>query len=511
MARLFVLSAFVFAASLSPASAQEPSKQVKKLEKELKDKDPAVRAEAAWDLGRLGARESVPALTAALEQDSFGAVRANAAASLWKLGAASRPAMPALEKALDDPFAPVVGNAAGALAELGVPKSRLVPAYRRLLHGLNCEARVVGLKGLVGEVPPTELFDGAFDCSQASGDFEVRRDAGQVLRKLIDPKNREMVPVILDTLRTIGSRDASDLTMAIVRYQPPVTEAVPVLAKLLGSRHEKNPRFAAKALGQMGEAALPAVPEIIALLNSTTADAETRENAAEALGDIGPAAAREAVPALMKTAQADKWPKVRKAAISALGEMGPAAKDAVPALRAALKDPDGFISMAARNALFRLEPDKRQEVADIRDKARPVETGSLFDDLSQLASTLPGQVPEVYELIIYEKFAMATVPWPESRNGRSKFKYQAGTVTGPEEAIGGDCKKKLALAKVNFTVVPGLIKQAPGLVGAPSGKVSHVALSGGVFCHNLGWLVYVERAGFVMFRLDGKVEKVQKL
>ena len=142
MTRALVLPALVLATALplalAPASAA--TKDVQKLEKQLaKDKDAGVRARAAWDLGQIGATESVPALAAALD-DSSGAVRANAAASLGKLGAASKPAIPQLKKALDDPYAPVVGNAARALAKLGTPKAQLIPAYRRILNGNDCKA-----------------------------------------------------------------------------------------------------------------------------------------------------------------------------------------------------------------------------------------------------------------------------------------------------------------------------------------------------------------------------------
>jgi hypothetical protein len=278
---------------------------------------------------------------------------------------------------------------------------------------------------------------------------------------------------------------------------------------LLGSRTEGNVRSAAQALGNMKEAALPAVPELIAVLHSTRAEVDTRETAAEALGEIGTKAAKEAVPALNKTAE-DKWPMVRKASLSALGEMGPAAREAVPVLRAALEDPDTFISMAARNALFRVQPNKREEVAAIMDKSRREQKGSLHDDLSLLATTLPSRVTDVYELVIYDKFAFAEVPYADSKTGRGKFRYEGGAITGPAEERDDDCKKKLPLAKLNFAIVPGLVKQAPGLLGHPSAKISYVALSGGVFCKNLGWHVYVEKAGLVVFKLDGKVDKVQK-
>src|SRR3954452_13290286 len=116
---LLLVSVTAFAAS---------NKDAQKLEKTLaRDRDASARAQAAWDLGQMGSTESVPVLITALETDSSDAVRANAAASLWHLGEASRPAIPALTKALDDPSGSVVGNAAGALMKLGTPKSKLTP------------------------------------------------------------------------------------------------------------------------------------------------------------------------------------------------------------------------------------------------------------------------------------------------------------------------------------------------------------------------------------------------
>ena len=84
-------------------------------------------------------------------------------------------------------------------------------------------------------------------------------------------------------------------------------------------------------------------------------------------------------------------------------------------------------------------------------------------------------------------------------------------MTGPKEASDDDCKKKAQLSKIDFSIVPKLVQQAPALLGAPQGKVTYVQLGAGIFCKNIGWIVYVEDAGFVEFRLDGKVGKVQKM
>jgi HEAT repeat protein len=509
--RAFASLALVLGLMFPLAASAAGTKETEKLEKTLSnDRDPSARAEAAWQLGQSGATESVPALIAALERDSSAAVRANAAASLWHLGDASRPAIPALTKALDDTSGAVVGNAAGALIKLGSARSKVVPAYRRLLARTDCEDRVIALKALATEVPPAELFDAAWECSQPNKnvDSEVTSGAREALRKIVGRRDRTLAPRILDILTNLGTRDGSTLISAAGSYEPPLKEAAPVLASLLAYRDENTSSYAASALGHMKTAALPVLPDLIRTLESHPQN-KTREDAAEAIGEIGPKASA-AVPALVKAMQSDKWPAVRQAAASALGEIGTAAKDAIPMLREALKSPDDWMRLAARNALFRVDPGKSQEAADIADAHQVEEKGILWEDLSQMAATLPGRLPEVYDLIIYDKFAMAKVPQTDSPTGRGEYTYKAGTVTGPKEASDDDCKKKIALAKVDFSIVPRLVQQAPALLGAPAGKVSHVQLGPGVFCKNHGWLVYVNDAGFVEFRLDGKVGKVQK-
>jgi HEAT repeat protein len=503
------LATLVCLALLAPcARAQGPSKEVQKLEKQLYDPDVDVRARAAWELGQVGAAGSVGKLAGALE-DRSPAVRANAAASLWRLAPASKTAIPALKKALKDRDGAVVGNAAGALRKLGVPMAELVPAYRRLLDSYDCDSAVIGLTGLADEAPPVELFDVAWECSaERFSGSDAQGEARDALRKLASRRDRVLVPKMLETLEDLGSRDGSDLVNGLAALEPPVKEAVPLFVRLLDSGQGATRRAAARGLGRMGATALPAVPTLAEVLWRDP-DQEMRLAAAESLGEIGPKGAKTSAPALAKAAKEDRWPKVRSASLTALGELGPAAKEAVPVLREALKDPDGFISLAARNALFRVEPGKAEEVAAIADAARPVQQGSLFDDLSQLKATLPQRVPEVFELAIYEKFAFATTACGETEGGRCRFKYEGGAVTGPDEGS-GDCEKRIQLAKVDFSVVPGLVKQAPGLLGAPGKPVDMVQLGPGVFCKAHGWYVGVKDAGMVQFKLNGKVDKVLK-
>ena len=381
--------------------------------------------------------------------------------------------------------------------------------YRRLLKSYDCADRIVGVQGLLDEVPPQELFDSAWECAEAEyADPDTRRAAREAVRKLVSRRDTKMVPTILATLKQLGGRDGSDLISGISSIEPAVKEAVPVIAALLDSGNDATRRAAAKGLGRMKTAALPAVPRLVDVLLGER-DQETRVVAAEALGEIGPSCAKQAVPALAKAAKEDKWPKVRSASLTALGEMGPAAKEAIPVLRESLKDPDGWISGAATRALFRVEPGKSQEVADIADAARPVQKGVLYDDLSQMQTVLTAKVPEVFELAIYPEFAMATTACRDTSSGRCTFTYKGGAVTGPDDGS-GDCEKKIQLSKVDFSVVPGLVKQAPGLLGKPEGKVDMVNLTPGVFCKSHGWNVSVKDAGMVLFKINGKVDKTLK-
>ena len=94
---------------------------------------------------------------------------------------------------------------------------------------------------------------------------------------------------------------------------------VPALIKLIG---HKNPRVAATA--------------------------------AEVLGRTGPHIAGAAVPELIAALDAKRHQWVRHQAAIALGKMGNAAKPAVPALTAALKDPDHALRVHAERSLERI-------------------------------------------------------------------------------------------------------------------------------------------------------------
>jgi HEAT repeat protein len=504
-----VCIAFLF---ISPLEAKTKREEAQDLMKKMaKSRDAKVRADAAWSLGQMGAIDAVPALMVALE-DKNKSVRANAAGSLWNLGEVSKPAMPALRKALEDPFPLVISNSAGALVMLGVPKSELAPAYKRLLTEKKCVYRISGMKGLLSQVPPSDLFHDALECSR-DDELDNRFKAGDVLRALMDEKDRTMIPLILEALKDSVDKNITDLVLAIVRYKPPVTEAVPILEKYLVASDPETRRIAAVGLGRLKENSLPALPSLVKVLESDT-DKDVRAAAAEAIGGIGKKA-KEAVPNLIHAAQGDKWPKVRKASIQALGSMGEEAREAIPVLAKALKDPDMHTRNSARNALNRVDPGNKAAKAAVSRKppARrtPARTGvSLFADVNKLAETLRGKVPVVYELIIYENFAMATAPEPSSSNGYGTFTYRNGAVSGPDDGR-SLCKEPFRISDADFSIIPRLVKEAPGLAEIPNGSITYVSLGRGVFCKKVGWRIYVKdgsKYSIIEFRLDGKLKGV---
>lgn len=168
--------------------------------------------------------------------------------------------------------------------------------------------------------------------------------------------------------------------------------AVPSLRRTIARRgaHFVN---AVQYLGELGDKAKPAVPELIGVLSDERLDDDvepadsSRRAAAEALGDIGPAAlqavesllaaAHDANPYLRLDSALALWKVaaraesvavaitglshhdrfVRYQAAQTLREMGAGSEAAVPALLAGLTDPDGYMRVEAARALWAIRRD----------------------------------------------------------------------------------------------------------------------------------------------------------
>ena len=104
-------------------------------------------------------------------------------------------------------------------------------------------------------------------------------------------------------------------------------------------------------MGKIGPDAAEAQPVLSGLLKS--ADRNLALASAWALVHIRPGSAdvaAETLPVLM-AGLADRLPLARRGAAEALGNLGPLAKEAVPALRKAVRDEDQDVRRAAVEAL----------------------------------------------------------------------------------------------------------------------------------------------------------------
>jgi HEAT repeat protein len=127
--------------------------------------------------------------------------------------------------------------------------------------------------------------------------------------------------------------------------------AMPALTLLL-TDPDLDVRLAATvALEHWGVAAQPAVPDLCRIVRAT--DPELRLAAIRALGAIGGPEGR-LILAELTAATADPDTRVRQLAIQTLGQFGPLARDAVPALRWALRDEDAQVQKAAGQALLNI-------------------------------------------------------------------------------------------------------------------------------------------------------------
>jgi len=111
---------------------------------------------------------------------------------------------------------------------------------------------------------------------------------------------------------------------------------------------------AARILGELGGAARPALPDLIATLADESRD--VRQSAATSIGQVGPPAP-EAVPPLVGLLKDREW-QVRRAAAVSLGRLQD--KSAEEPLKAARKDTNKNVKDAAKRSLDQLKKVKKK-------------------------------------------------------------------------------------------------------------------------------------------------------
>jgi HEAT repeat protein len=347
---LFLICAPVVLEQVQPASAQ--SAKAAALIKELADKNPTIRRNAAQELGDLAdvritdARTALPALKDALK-DTDPAVRQAVLAALGKIEPDKFPALliDVLKNDKDGAMQIAAVASLGQLAQQG-QAARVKDAIPVLIEVYKALATA----------PPTPVKPPQPN-TPPSDPSAVRRAILQTLGQL-QPDPKERLAFLTDSLK--GEKDNG------------------VRATLIN------------ALGQIGPNAKAAVPEILEVQKASLAEAAkitvnpkgpppdydpqgVRRAVIQALGRIDPDP-KTFVPILDDALKNDKDANVKVVVVTALGQIGPEAKPALPALLDTVKsatapgDP-GNLRRAVVSAVLKIEPEAKELV--------PVLTGLL--------------------------------------------------------------------------------------------------------------------------------------
>jgi|GEM_PF-2941502 len=331
----------------------------------LADADDTVRYRSVMALGNMWfwlhpadevVAAAVPAL-AGLLKDRNPETRLRAAYALTVLGPRARAAAPALSEALKDADAGVRGQAKIALERVGRATPADVPALVAKLKDKDPKVRYEAAERL------NSLGSGAKDAAPAlvealaDPDSKIRFRAALSLGNLFKagrgPEAGAAVPALAALLKDGNGGTRWAAAAALSEIGTAARAAVPALIETLGDADESVRSYAALGLRQIGRDAREAAPALTRLLKDPSH--RVRYSAAIALGSVEPAAAGEAVSALVADLR-HEHDYVRANAAHGLRSFGPAAKAAVPALALMLKDPDPRNRHEAAEALGAVGP-----------------------------------------------------------------------------------------------------------------------------------------------------------
>src|SRR5262249_33432030 len=161
----------------------------------------------------------------------------------------------------------------------------------------------------------------------------------------IGKEAKDAVPSLTAAIKDPHPDVGNNAAVALWQIDPQNTVAIPHLLEVLSSKDRVARAGAAQALGRIGPAAQVAVPALTGALKD--AEPHVRLCAATALWHVN-ADAKATVPILVDLLEKTGTGQgVGFLAPDALAKMGPAAKQAVPALVAALKSEDQMVRKSA--------------------------------------------------------------------------------------------------------------------------------------------------------------------
>lgn len=359
----------------------EAAETVPALMKLLDGADHQLRREAILALAEIGpaAAPAVSALARALDDEIHAAA---ATYALGRIGGISRPLERRIKENTEagDPLLRIISVWTLARTHRD-DETRMRKAVACLAEGLKCEhrlAREAAARALVDLDPDPEIvraalkkalegakpevLDTAMDAMaamrlkvlprliEALEVQEVRARAAAIIAR-IGPEAKAAVPALIDALDDPDAATRSEVLLALAAMGPDARPAASVVIKCLNDPDLKVRYAACYCLGRLGTEAEVAKEMLQRHLKSP--DRFLALASAWALACIDPQCAETAARsvAVLINGLKEREASTRVHAAEALGALGALAKDAVPALRQALKDPSPEVRRAAGQAL----------------------------------------------------------------------------------------------------------------------------------------------------------------
>ena len=316
----------------------------------LHERDPEARAMVVWALERMAPARLVVPDVAALAADSSWLVRASAARTLGRQ--ASSAGVPALLRLLGDDEVRVRVNACRSLGQIA--DSSALPQLLARLDDAHPHVRETAATAL-GKLREPDVASRLAELGAGDREPAVRVAAAGALAELLGATDAERAFSLLQPLlHDPRERVRAAAWQGLGRVDRPQSRAF-LVSCLSGSTNATGGRMitpleraaAAGALAELGDTT--ARPALLAALRET--DAGLVASAVEALGDLGGGdpATVAAIVAAMRANASPNEPDVLVSGLEALGKLK--AAEGVPLAEEALASPQPRVREAARSLL----------------------------------------------------------------------------------------------------------------------------------------------------------------
>ena len=340
----------------------------------LGTRDEGVRLRAMSALRAIGApaKSVLPRLRRMIEQEESDSLRFYSLDAYCAIGADDESVPKVLQSALRDSSPEIRGLAAQELGDLGQAAAVAIDDLIAMLSDEALRARALtpdfateravryDAAEALGKIgPAAKKARGRLTALMVNDpDAEVRVSAALAVFR-IDGGNAEAMNALIASLKDDGEGTAGpqEAAKAFQQLGPRAAPALPALVEALNHMDEFIRSSSVRAIAAIGS------PEAFTAVRSMIDDDREwmRLDAVEALGDLGPAAA-PAVPELIEFAtgrdeNTDFW--VKREAVRTLGKIGPGARSAVPELqKLAASDEDEYVRELANEAIERITREK---------------------------------------------------------------------------------------------------------------------------------------------------------